>query len=181
MILINFQFEAITYEALTNQLTKHGGLLENLSISIDRWLVPMTQDKCKKGAKQHMPLPHQLSAPYIKNNYVYLIFMCLFIAFNLFLFITRAYQFRKSNILVIFARACGQCLNFNCAWVVVLMLRQSLTYLRTRGVGSFLPLDQHIYLHKITGWLIVFYGIWHTFMHIINFSKCHMTFYGIFH
>lgn len=25
-------FSAITYEALTNQLTKHGGLLENLSI-----------------------------------------------------------------------------------------------------------------------------------------------------
>lgn len=30
---INLTFySAITYEALTNQLTKHGGLLENLSI-----------------------------------------------------------------------------------------------------------------------------------------------------
>lgn len=134
-------------------------------------------------------LPHQLSAPYIKNNYVYLIFMSIFVFINFFLFVTRAYQFRAQNIFVIFARACGmkitrlqklisirkffigQCLNFNCAWVLVLMLRKTLTYLRTRGLGSYLPLDQHIYLHKLSGWLIVFYAVWHTFMHIINFSK----------
>ena len=65
----------------------------------------------------------------------------------------------------------GQCLNFNCAFVLVLMLRQTLTFLRTRGLGTFLPLDQHIYLHKLTGWLIVCYGVVHTFTHIINFSE----------
>lgn len=65
----------------------------------------------------------------------------------------------------------GQCLNFNCAFVLVLMLRQTLTFLRTRGLGSILPLDQHIYLHKLTGWLIVSYGLLHTLMHLINFSK----------
>ena len=30
----------ITFDALKAQLTKHDGLLQNLSISIDRWLVP---------------------------------------------------------------------------------------------------------------------------------------------
>ena len=30
----------ITFDALKAQLTKHEGLLQNLSISIDRWLVP---------------------------------------------------------------------------------------------------------------------------------------------
>jgi NADPH oxidase 5 len=64
----------------------------------------------------------------------------------------------------------GQCLNFNCAFVLVLMLRQTLTFLRTRGFGEILPLDNHIYLHKLTGWLIVFYGSLHTLMHLINFS-----------
>jgi NADPH oxidase 5 len=64
----------------------------------------------------------------------------------------------------------GQCLNFNCAFVLVLMLRQTLTFLRTRGFGEILPLDNHIYLHKLTGWLIVFYGSLHTVMHLINFS-----------
>lgn len=50
------------------------------------------------------------------------------------------------------------------------MCRQSLTFLRTRGLGTILPLDQHIYLHKLTGWLIVTFGSVHTVMHIINFS-----------
>lgn len=50
------------------------------------------------------------------------------------------------------------------------MLRQTLTFLRSRGLGAVLPLDQHIYLHKLTGWLIVFYGTLHTVMHLINFS-----------
>lgn len=50
------------------------------------------------------------------------------------------------------------------------MLRQTLTFLRSRGLGEILPLDQHIYLHKLTGWLIVFFGSLHTVMHLINFS-----------
>jgi hypothetical protein len=65
----------------------------------------------------------------------------------------------------------GQCLNFNCAWVLVLMLRQTITFLRTRGFGSVFPLDQHIYLHKVTGMLIAIFSFVHTIMHIINFSK----------
>lgn len=156
--------------------------------SIDRWLVPGQQEAHMKDARHLNRLPHQLSAPYIKNNSIYLIFVIIFTLVNVTLFITRAIQYRKSNFSVIFARACGelfhnflelfnesflsgQCLNFDCAFVLVLMLRHTLTYLRTRGLSAVLPLDQHIYLHKLTGWLIVTFGIWHTFMHIINFSE----------
>lgn len=64
----------------------------------------------------------------------------------------------------------GQCLNFNCAFVLVLMLRQCITFLRTRGLGAFLPLDNHIYMHKVTGILIAIYSLVHTIMHLINFS-----------
>lgn len=99
---------AITYESLTNQLTKHGGLLENLSISIDRWLVPNNPET--SHAKHRMNLPHQLSAPYIKNNSVYLVFVTLFVSFNLFLFITRGikFWFKTRSFLVVIARACGK-------------------------------------------------------------------------
>jgi hypothetical protein len=97
---------AITYEALTKQLMKHDGLLENLSISIDRWLVPAP--KINNGYAKKKPLPHQLSVPYIKNNYVYVMFLALFIIVNLALFVSRAIQYRKSNYFVIFARACGK-------------------------------------------------------------------------
>lgn len=177
----------ITYEALTKQLDKHGGLLENLTISIDRWLVPLPK-AAKKGMKEQMP--HQLSVSYMKNNYVFVIFLAIYLLVNLGLFISRGIQYRKSNGFTIIARACGkwflgfypvwivtfisfigQCLNFTCAFVLVLMLRHSITYLRTRGFSTFLPLDQHIYLHKLTGIMIGGYSLVHTIMHLFNFSK----------
>lgn len=65
----------------------------------------------------------------------------------------------------------GQCLNFNCMMVLVLMLRHCITYLRTRGFSQFLPLDQHIYFHKVTGVLIFVYSSVHTVSHLLNFSE----------
>ncbi|XP_045461304.1 NADPH oxidase 5 isoform X2 [Harmonia axyridis] len=163
---------AITYEALKRQLEKHGGLLENLSISIDRWLIPpKPQPPPPSIFKRLLSLrPYQLTWPYFKNNHVYLIFLAFFVAVNATLFTTRAYQYRKSNWYTIFARACGQCLNFDCMFVLVLMLRKCITFLRTRGFSSILPLDQHIYFHKLTGVLISIFSLWHTVMHVCNFS-----------
>ncbi|XP_028035380.1 NADPH oxidase 5 [Bombyx mandarina] len=163
---------AITYEALKNQLNNHGGLLENLSISIDRWLVPPKPDPKPKNLRHKLAKlkPYQFSLPYFKNNYVYVIYLVLFYLVNFGLFVARCIEYRQSNGFVIVARACGQCLNFNCAWVLVLMLRHSITALRVRGFGSVLPLDHHIYLHKLTGTLIFGYSLLHTLMHLCNFS-----------
>uniref|UniRef100_A0A1A9X4W1 NADPH oxidase 5 n=1 Tax=Glossina brevipalpis TaxID=37001 RepID=A0A1A9X4W1_9MUSC len=165
----------ITYEALKNQLHKHGGLLENLSITIDRWLVPMAQDKkslknTKSTFWNSIRRPHQLTRAYMKNNHVFVSYLFVYIAINACLFVSRAIQYRASNTFVILARACGQCLNFNCAWILVLMLRHSLTYLRSRGFSTYLPLDNHIYLHKMTGIVISIFSVVHTIMHLFNFS-----------
>ncbi|XP_044571616.1 NADPH oxidase 5 isoform X3 [Drosophila ananassae] len=163
----------ITYEALKNQLHKHGGLLENLSITIDRWLVPIAEDRQPGGAAKSGiwgSLPHQFSLAYMKNNQVFVTYLFFYIAVNLCLFISRAIQYRASNGFVIIARACGQCLNFNCAWVLVLMLRHTLTYLRGRGLSTYLPLDHHVYLHKLTGITISVLSLVHTVMHLFNFS-----------
>ncbi|ALC41430.1 Nox [Drosophila busckii] len=162
----------ITYEALKNQLHKHGGLLENLSITIDRWLVPIAEERPASNKKEGLwnKIPHQLTLAYMKNNQVFVTYLFFYIAVNLCLFISRAIQYRASNGFVIIARACGQCLNFNCAWVLVLMLRHSLTYLRSRGLSSFLPLDHHVYLHKLTGITISVFSLVHTIMHLFNFS-----------
>lgn len=163
---------AITYEALKSQLEKHGGLLENLSISIDRWLIPpKPRDPPPSILKKiFSSRPYQFTMPYMKNNYVYLIFLAFFLLVNVTLFLTRSYQYRKSNWFTIFARACGQCLNFDCMFVLVLMLRHCITYLRTSGYSKFLPLDQHIYFHKLTGIFIFILGFFHTIMHACNFT-----------
>ncbi|KAJ8708862.1 hypothetical protein PYW08_010244 [Mythimna loreyi] len=165
---------AITYEALKKQLGNHEGLLENLSISIDRWLVPPKQDPKPISFWQRVwsLKPYQLSLPYFRNNYVFLTYLALFFIVNAGLFVARVVEYKRMNAngFVIVARACGQCLNFTCAWVLVLMLRHCLTELRVRGFSSYLPLDHHIYLHKLTGVLIVLYSMLHTVMHLCNFS-----------
>ncbi|KAK8386529.1 hypothetical protein O3P69_010870 [Scylla paramamosain] len=165
---------AITYESLKAQLEKHDGLIENLSISIDRWLVPpnLRKEEDTLWKKVKNLIPYQMTLPYLKNNYVYLSFLLAYIAINLGLFISRGMEhyYAGSNGLTIAARACGQCLNFNCMFVCVLVLRQCITYLRSMGGASFLPLDQHLYLHKLCGILIFIYSVVHTIAHLINFA-----------
>ncbi len=63
--------------------------------SIDRWLVP-PKPKCKSASffEKLMPVrPYQLTLPYIKNNYVYLSFLVIFLLINATLFITRAIEY----------------------------------------------------------------------------------------
>lgn len=74
--------------------------------SIDRWLVPLPIEPAKRVTMQSR-IPHQLTRPYLKNNYVFLSFLSVFVAINVGLFVSRAIQYRESNIYVIIARACG--------------------------------------------------------------------------
>ncbi|XP_003425313.2 NADPH oxidase 5 [Nasonia vitripennis] len=163
---------AITFEALKRQLEKHEGLLENLTISIDRWLVPPKPEEPTKSYLKFLPQlrPYQLTKPYLKNNYVKLSFISIFVIINFALFASRAYQYRRENGYVILARACGQCLNLDCTFILVLMLRQCITFLRTHGFSSVLPLDNHIYLHKMTGAFVCIFSVLHTLMHLLNFG-----------
>ncbi|XP_043227823.1 NADPH oxidase 5-like isoform X2 [Amphibalanus amphitrite] len=162
---------AITYEALKAQLEKHEGLLENLSISIDRWLVPPQPKKRTSFLKSLSDMvPYQFSLPYIRNNYVYLAFLFLFLAVNIGMFVARIVQFLDFPVAYIIARACGYVLNFCCAFIVAVMLRNLITLARTNGLASVLPLDEHIYFHKMAGWFIFIYSAVHTIAHFINFA-----------
>lgn len=131
---------AITFEALKRQLEKHNGLLENLSIrldrgittesqksidettltnkdvkarnerSIDRWLVPPQPKPTRRtawGAFSSLR-PYQLTKPYMKNNYVYIAFISMFVLVNVALFVSRLYEYRRHNGYVMLARACGK-------------------------------------------------------------------------
>lgn len=52
--------------------------------------------------------PYQLTKPYMKNNYVYLIFLILFVTVNVVLFVSRAIEYREHSTYIILARACGK-------------------------------------------------------------------------
>ena len=53
-------------------------------------------------------VPYQFSMPYIRNNYVYLTFLFLFLAVNIGMFVGRIFQFIDFPVPYIIARACGE-------------------------------------------------------------------------
>ena len=114
----------------------------------------------------------------MRNNHAFISFTILFILVNLGLFVARFYEYwnfknydYSRNWWIIFARACGQGLNFTSMFILVLMLRHSITKLREMGLAVILPLDRHIYFHKVTGRLIVVYSLIHTVAHLGNLCK----------
>ncbi|CAL8130296.1 unnamed protein product [Orchesella dallaii] len=162
---------SLTFSELKAQLEKHHGLSENMSIMLDQWLVP--PEKPKQNV--HLQRSNKFSTKYLKNNYVYLIWYHLFLIANITLFSSRFFCYQKENpcatIYLILAKSSGQCLNFNCTFLVILMLRQCLTFLRSRGASAFLPIDQHIKFHKLTGIFTFVFGVFHTVMHLINIAE----------
>ena len=60
----------------------------------------------------------------------------------------------------------GRMLNFNCALMLVLMLRKHITWLRSKGASVILPLDHHIDIHKTIGIIIIIETFLHTAAHL---------------
>ena len=65
----------------------------------------------------------------------------------------------------------GRVLLLTSLMVLVLMLRSLQTQLRNWGLSAILPLDHHVYLHKVTGVAIFGLAWLHAIMHLINFGK----------
>ena len=63
-------------------------------------------------------------------------------------------------------------LNFNCAFILVLVLRRCITFLRCTRLASYLPLDQHILFHKMVGAVIAIESAIHTVAHLGNVGEC---------
>ena len=167
----------ITYASLKSQMSKHEGLLENLTISIDRWLVPPKPKRIVQAVNDlfRVSIPREASLSYIRNNAQFILFHILFWLFNLSLFVSRLVEYSGTvnvdgsrNWSLMLARGAGQCLNFTCMFVLLPMLRLSMTKLRQKGFNYLLPLDKHTSFHRMTGQLIVVYSLLHTFAHVSN-------------
>uniref|UniRef100_A0A8P4G1S6 NADPH oxidase, EF-hand calcium binding domain 5 n=2 Tax=Dicentrarchus labrax TaxID=13489 RepID=A0A8P4G1S6_DICLA len=156
---------AITFEELKAELETFPEVMENLTISAANWLKPPEQEEKKHHA------PRYLTRAYWHNNSRKLLFLCLYACLSLLLFISAMLQHRQGGLWYMVAKGCGQCLNFNCTFVMVLMLRRCFTWLRATWVVRVLPLDQNILLHQIVGYAILCYTLVHTTAHVINFVQ----------
>ena len=129
--------------------------------SPSNWLKRQSRKKDKKK-------PQVLNISRIRNNLPTFSFTLVFILLNLTCFVINAYRYRDSNGFVIVARGSGMALNFDCALITVFVLRRSLTFVRNTLIGRYLPIDDSIKLHKLTGRVIFFWSVLHTVMHLAN-------------
>jgi hypothetical protein len=81
-------------------------LIFSFKFSLDRFLLPSTENKTKPTTS------FKSFGSYAKNNLTFVIFIVAYAIVNLGLFISRAIQYKDSNIFYILARACGMFIFF---------------------------------------------------------------------
>ena len=135
--------------------------------SAAQWL---SADENKKRTRRPLKLPRYLTKTYLLNNKQHCICVLIYVLVNVALFVT-SIRYRTYNMAVIVARACGMALNFNSVLILLLMLRHSITWLRTTPMRYILPIDNHVTYHRNVGYTIVVLSLIHTIAHLINIGK----------
>uniref|UniRef100_A0A8C8WQ55 NADPH oxidase 5 n=1 Tax=Panthera leo TaxID=9689 RepID=A0A8C8WQ55_PANLE len=154
---------AITFDELRNELQRFPGVMENLTISAAHWLTP-------PAARPRSRRPRPLTSAYWHNHRSHLLCLAAYAGLHVLLFTLAACAHRALGASVMVAKGCGQCLNFDCSFIVVLMLRRCLTWLRATWLAQVLPLDQNIQFHQLMGWVVVGLSLVHTVAHVANFA-----------
>eukprot|EP00105_Crassostrea_gigas_P046632 XP_019930780.1 PREDICTED: NADPH oxidase 5 [Crassostrea gigas] len=161
---------SMTFDDLRQVVEKHPSVMENLTLSATQWL--KTSGPPKKEEKSWR---HKLTWTYFRNNLRKIVFILLFAAIQLIITIyTIMAVLEKSSsdpaytAIRIFASVGGMLLNFNCMFVLVLVLRKCHSLLRSTPLAAILPLDQHITFHKMVGAAIGVSAVIHVGGHIAH-------------
>ncbi|XP_014808202.1 PREDICTED: NADPH oxidase 5 [Calidris pugnax] len=155
---------SITFEELREELEAFPEVMENLTISAASWLKP-------PAPTERSWRPRCLTRTYWHNHRSKLAFLGGYTTLNILLFALAAWRHAGHGGWLAVARGCGQCLNFNCSFLAVLMLRRCLTWLRATPLAEVLPLDQHVVFHQLVGYVVLALAALHTGAHVANFSR----------
>ncbi|CAF1344862.1 unnamed protein product [Didymodactylos carnosus] len=111
---------------------------------------------------------------FIKDNFIRLLYLLVYILINIgliiWVFIERV-QKQKLPWALVIARLNGMLLNFNCTLVIILMLKQTITLIRSTFLWNLIPVDDHIDFHKAVGRVIAVTALLHTIAHFINAAQ----------
>ena len=153
----------ITFDEFSSCLSKFPGVAENLTIAAGNWLSP-PEKKSKRRLVDRTRSKMRWAT--LKKNGLTVFFVVLYFLINAALFIWVAIQRKDENGWVIVARVHGMCLNFNGMFLLVLMMKYSLTWLRSTRIGKYFPIDHHITFHKAVAVIIFIQSILHFIGHI---------------
>ena len=168
----------LTLDDFKEQLSRQEGLVANLGIMINKWLVPARKE-AKRTLVQRVQdkLPrHMITREYWANSlhrWILEIFLVNFIIMTQRIYFYWDFAMVASftpNFFYLISRACGKALLFNSALILVLVLRKTITLLARIGFSRILPLEHHIYIHKVTGIIIFVQAVFHSIAHLCNFA-----------
>jgi hypothetical protein len=152
----------ITLEELKAAFKKHESLFKTLTVSTSIWIKP------KFITVQHKRTYYHKIKEIVINKRALCIFWTSYILINFACMLTALLSYIDKSPFVIIARMFGNSLNFNCSLILVLVLRKHLTWLREKGAGFFVPIDDSIEIHKKIGIVILIETLMHTLAHLIN-------------
>ena len=125
-------------------------------------------------------IPRRVRWEYVKKNPTKVVFVALYFLLNTALCIWVGYERRDQGGWVILARINGMCLNFNSMFILVLMMKGLLTWVRSTRYGKFFPIDQHIIFHISVAVVILFQSVLHFIGHLGRYRKCcHICFASV--
>ncbi|KAJ3341685.1 hypothetical protein HDU93_004319 [Gonapodya sp. JEL0774] len=75
-----------------------------------------------------------------------------------------------------FAKGFGKALDFNCSFILLPVLRNVLSWLRTTPAADAIPLDDNILMHKLTALFIFVCTVGHVVMHYLDFAWSNQVF-----
>ena len=167
-------------ECFQKQIMKQEGLLENMVFMLNNWLLPDHDKENVKISHKSLktPRPRLLRSDYYQNNKP-MVFTLAGLALMIFIIIVERFVYFSNmsmltgftpNLFYMFSRAAGKNILALSIIIIICVLRNTITFLRNCGLGQILPLDHHIYLHKVVGCLIFFFTVIHSICHFINFA-----------
>lgn len=159
-LLNSFYLFSVSPIWFVNQKTSQ--LRQNI---LQRYLVPLSWQEDTYNERTG-----KLTLDNLSRVMTVLVYILINLVLMLYVAIYRA-AVLKAHVLVVFARMSGMLLNFNCAFIIVLMLKQTILLMRTTQLYKWLPIDGHIDFHKSVGRLIVVLSVIHAVAHIANFAR----------
>jgi len=171
----------ISFEEFRERILKYPGLSEKLSTSIMRCVAPHNNKKEDPNLNVTSHLQgyrRYFTSTFWRENKLLAGYISMFIIIQIVMIIWRIYaywEFKKldgsyPNICYILARATGLCLDVDNMILVFLVLRWGITKLRCMGIGTYFPLDNNIYLHKVVAYFVFLHATIHTLTHLLNFG-----------
>ncbi|CAB9524713.1 generating NADPH oxidase heavy chain subunit [Seminavis robusta] len=113
-----------------------------------------------------------------KNWNVNMFWLALYVAANAIAFTTKAVKYANHDEAqavfgqcIVAARGAAQCLNLNCALILLPMCRHFLTRLRGTSARFYFPFDSALDVHKLLGAAILWWTLVHVGAHLCDFHR----------